>query len=125
GEDLMHSRDYSDETSRVIDEEVGRILREQEERATEYLKRHRAGLDKVASTLLEMETIDGAEVGRLVDEGYGQPVHPEEPEVPHFGTTEATDAGPPAAEGNGNGSTVRDDTAQLDPGVPGSWGTAD
>ena len=32
GDDLMHSRDYSDETARVIDEEVERILREQEER---------------------------------------------------------------------------------------------
>ncbi|HVA42692.1 MAG TPA: ATP-dependent zinc metalloprotease FtsH [Acidimicrobiales bacterium] len=125
GEDLMHSRDYSDETSRVIDEEVGRILREQEERATEYLKRHRAGLDKVAAALLEMETIDGAEVGRLVDEGYGQPVHPEESEVPHFGTTEATDAGPLSGAGNGNGSAARDDTAPLDPGVPGTWGPAD
>jgi hypothetical protein len=28
GEDLMHTRDYSDETARVIDEEVERILRE-------------------------------------------------------------------------------------------------
>ena len=33
GEDLMHTRDYSDDTARVIDEEVERILREQEERA--------------------------------------------------------------------------------------------
>ncbi len=32
GEDLMHTRDYSDDTARVIDEEVERILREQEER---------------------------------------------------------------------------------------------
>ncbi len=32
GEDLMHTRDYSDETARVIDEEVEKILREQEER---------------------------------------------------------------------------------------------
>ena len=33
GEDLMHAaRDYSDVTSRVIDEEVERILREQEAR---------------------------------------------------------------------------------------------
>ena len=39
GEDLMHTRDYSDETSRVIDEEVERILREQEERATEHAHR--------------------------------------------------------------------------------------
>jgi cell division protease FtsH len=67
GEDLMHSRDYSDETSRVIDEEVERILREQEERALDTLTRHRAGLNAVAAALLEAETVDGAEVGRLVD----------------------------------------------------------
>src|SRR5205807_3304030 len=39
GEDLMHSRDYSDETARVIDEEVEHILREQEERARDALRR--------------------------------------------------------------------------------------
>src|SRR5207244_3689348 len=43
GEDLMHSRDYSDETSRVIDEEVERILREQEDRALARLGEHRGG----------------------------------------------------------------------------------
>src|SRR5439155_17418728 len=75
GEDLMHTRDYSEETSRVIDEEVERILREQEERATEALLQHRKGLDAVAAALLEKETIDGAEVGRLVDTAYGRPVH--------------------------------------------------
>ena len=31
GDDLMHTRDYSDDTARVIDEEVERILREQED----------------------------------------------------------------------------------------------
>jgi cell division protease FtsH len=71
GEDLMHTRDYSDETARVIDEEVERILREQEDRAREALSRNRAGLDAVAKALLENETIDGAEVGRLVDEAAG------------------------------------------------------
>jgi cell division protease FtsH len=66
GEDIMHSRDYSDETARVIDEEVERILREQEDRARAALTKHRNGLDRVARALLEKETIDGAEVGRLV-----------------------------------------------------------
>jgi cell division protease FtsH len=73
GDDLMHSRDYSDETSRVIDEEVERILREQEDRALEVLTRHRLGLNAVAGALLEKETIDGAEVGRLVTTGDGGP----------------------------------------------------
>ena len=38
GEDLMHTRDYSDETARVIDEEVERILREQEDRCRQILE---------------------------------------------------------------------------------------
>jgi cell division protease FtsH len=71
GDDLMHTRDYSDETARVIDEEVERILREQEDRARDALRQNRAGLDAVARALLEKETIDGAEVGRLVDEAAG------------------------------------------------------
>ena len=43
GEDLMHTRDYSDETARVIDEEVERILRVQEDRARELLDRAPSG----------------------------------------------------------------------------------
>ncbi len=66
GDDLMHSRDYSDETARVIDEEVEKILRQQEDRCRETLSAHRAGLDLVARALLEHETIDGSEVYRLV-----------------------------------------------------------
>src|ERR1051325_10833226 len=46
GEDLMHTRDYSDVTSRVIDEEVERILREQEERCRVTLDEQRNGLDR-------------------------------------------------------------------------------
>jgi cell division protease FtsH len=75
GEDLMHSRDYSEDTARVVDAEVSRILRHQEERAIEILGRHRGGLDAVARALLERETLDGEEVGRLVDAAYGRPVH--------------------------------------------------
>jgi len=68
GEDLMHTRDYSDETSRVIDEEVERILRQAEEHASEVLRANRAGLEAVASALLEKETVDGAEIKRLLEE---------------------------------------------------------
>jgi cell division protease FtsH len=75
GEDLMHTRDYSEHTSQVIDDEVEIILRAQEERALEVLARHRGGLDAVARALLDEETIDGETVGRLVDTAYGRPVH--------------------------------------------------
>jgi len=67
GEDLMHSRDYSDDTARVIDEEVERILREAQDRCREVLLANRNGLDLVARALLEHETIDGGEVTRLLE----------------------------------------------------------
>jgi cell division protease FtsH len=72
GEDLMTSgREYSDETARRIDDEVSRILHDQEQRAHDLLVKHRAGLDLVAEALLEKETIDGAEVARLLQTAMG------------------------------------------------------
>jgi len=72
GEDLVHTRDYSDDTARVIDEEVELILRQEESRARRILRLHRRGLDAVARGLLERETLDGAEVSHLVDSAMGR-----------------------------------------------------
>ena len=74
GEDLVHTRDYSDETARVIDEEVERILRQEESRARRILRLHRRGLDALAQALLEAETVDGDEVARIVDYAMGRKV---------------------------------------------------
>ena len=67
GEDLMHSRDYSDDTARVIDEEVERILRMAQDTCRQVLTDNRHGLDLVARALLEHETIEGTEVTRLLE----------------------------------------------------------
>ena len=66
GEDLMQTRDYSHDTARVIDEEIERILRDQQERCRATLTEYRYGLDLVARALLEHETISGQEVERLI-----------------------------------------------------------
>lgn len=71
GEGLVSGRDYSDETARVIDEEVERILRTQEARARHALVEHRGALDRVAAALLERETISGDDVAKLVPEPTG------------------------------------------------------
>ena len=68
GEDLVSGRDYSDETARVIDEEVERILRTQEARARQALIEHRSALDRVATALLERESITGDDVAGLIPE---------------------------------------------------------
>ena len=85
GEDLMgNARDYSDETARVIDQEVEQILRDCEKRCEELLTTNRNGLDLVARSLLEHETIDGAEVRRLCDLGANPTtaLHHEHPSRP-------------------------------------------
>ena len=74
GEDLMHTRDYSDETARVIDEEVERILRDEEDRCRVVLSEHRAGLEALAERLLEAETLSAVEVSDIVDTAMGRSV---------------------------------------------------
>ncbi len=87
GEDLMtQGREFSDETARTIDDEVSRILHEQEARATQLISKHRKALENVAEALLEKETIDGAEVARIVqdhlDPGQTLPTHINDEENP-------------------------------------------
>lgn len=73
GEDLMSSqREYSDDTAKVLDEEIARILQEQEARATRLLTEHRRGLELIAEALLEHETIDGPEVARLIQQAMAE-----------------------------------------------------
>jgi len=77
GEDLMSSgREYSDQTARILDEEISTMLHAQQERARELLIKHRVGLDLVAEALLEHETIDGPEVARLIQQGLGERTQP-------------------------------------------------
>jgi cell division protease FtsH len=113
GEDLMHTRDYSEDTSKVIDEEVERILRTEEQRAMEVLSKHRGGLNALARALLDNETISGTEVNRLVDEAYGSPVHTDGAKsVPAFAGTALSGIG------NGNGSGSHDNGVHDDAPEP-------
>jgi cell division protease FtsH len=66
GEELIHTRDYSDETAHIIDEEITRMLDEQAARAATELAGHRALLDAVAAALLDHETLDGADITRIL-----------------------------------------------------------
>jgi cell division protease FtsH len=59
-------RAYAEATQRMIDEEVARLLREADERAGAALTGHRAALDGLTDLLLERETIDGADVEKIL-----------------------------------------------------------
>jgi cell division protease FtsH len=66
GKELHESRDFSDGTARVIDEEVQRIVREAEERAFKLLQEHRDQLERLTAALLEREELDRDDVEKLL-----------------------------------------------------------
>jgi cell division protease FtsH len=110
GEDLMHTRDYSDDTARVIDEEVEALLRQAEKSCNDLLTEHRKALDLVARALLEYETIDGSEVTRLIQlaAGTGAPIITNRGSSLNLGTSSVPDradlSGLPATDSSFNPS---------------------
>jgi cell division protease FtsH len=76
GPSQVTSRPYAEDTQRVIDEEVSRLLSDADARATSLLESHRDGLDKVVALLLERETIDGDDVVAAVGTTAGQAPSP-------------------------------------------------
>ncbi len=71
GEDFGQQREYSEDTSRLIDDEVEQILRVGETRCKELVQRNRGALDLIAQALLDQETISGDEVNRLIAMAQG------------------------------------------------------
>jgi cell division protease FtsH len=73
GTEEVRSRPYAEATQRVVDEEVAKLLREAEQRATELLTEHRDALDRLTGLLLERETVDGTDVDQALGRIPGQP----------------------------------------------------
>ncbi len=69
GKEIVESREFSEGTARIIDEEVQRIVTEAMTRATELLTRNRDDLDKLAGALIVQEELDREEVHRLLRKG--------------------------------------------------------
>lgn len=66
GRELTTERNYSEDTARLIDTEVKRLMDEAYKQAEEILTRRRVKLDEIANVLIEKETIEREEFERLV-----------------------------------------------------------
>lgn len=64
---IVHEHDYSDETAKVIDDEVENLISEAARRATDVIKANRKYLDILKSKLIEKETVEADEVLVLLD----------------------------------------------------------
>jgi cell division protease FtsH len=66
GREIVQPREYSEETARLIDAEVRRIVNEAMERAETLLRENLPALHRLAQALLEREVLDGNDVERIL-----------------------------------------------------------
>lgn len=65
GKEIHESRDFSEGTAQIIDQEVQRILREAEERAKNLVIKYRHQLELLTQALLEREELNRDEIEQL------------------------------------------------------------
>jgi cell division protease FtsH len=73
GRDMMRTKDYSEATAQEIDTEVKRIVDGAFQTAKQLIETNREKLELVANSLLEYETLDGAQVEEIVRTGKFTP----------------------------------------------------
>ena len=69
GRDFAQTKDYSEETAALIDEEVKRIIETAYNRAVSILTEHMDKLHVVAGVLMEKEKIEGEEFDKIFENG--------------------------------------------------------
>ncbi|MGE5606795.1 MAG: ATP-dependent zinc metalloprotease FtsH [Bacteroidota bacterium] len=68
GRDISRDKNYSEEIAAAIDREIKRMMDEAFEKSKQVVVEHRELLDKIASALLEKETIEGEAFVELIGE---------------------------------------------------------
>ena len=91
GREISETRNYSEKVAEEIDDEVRRLIEEAQERARDILKEHRALLDKLATVLLDVETLEGETLAKLLNSDPNEPWPPTD-----VGSRSDTPAVPPA-----------------------------
>ena len=64
---MMHERQYSDETAKIIDDEVEALITEAADRARAVIKANHHQLEKLKDALLEKETVEADEVLKILE----------------------------------------------------------
>jgi cell division protease FtsH len=70
GRKLAEEKTFSEEMAGLIDQEIGAIIREAENRADKLVSANRDKLDALANALIEEETLDGTRVDEILGANY-------------------------------------------------------
>ncbi len=91
GKEIGEQRDYSEAVAEEIDREVSHIVHEAHKKATEVLTKHREQLNRVAETLIDVETLDAQEFAALFEGTEGKKSTPSESTPPSSGSEQPVD----------------------------------
>ena len=69
GRDMVRSKEYSNETAHLIDEEIKRFVQEGYELAEDLILKNKDKVELIAKNLLENETLSGEEVTFIIENG--------------------------------------------------------
>ena len=69
GREFAQHRDYSEETARLIDNEIRTIVTHSYEKAKDILQRNMAALHQLANSLLEKEVLDSRQIDSIIKGG--------------------------------------------------------
>ncbi len=110
GRDIAEQRDYSERTAEEIDEEVRRIIDAAHVHCRTVMAAHLDKLEELATALIEVETLEGDDLQRILGPAEGRVLPDDQPEV----TAPPT---PPAPTG---GEDTEEERPQGRPGL--AWG---
>lgn len=101
GREIHQTRQFSEHTQELIDEEVARLLLEADQKAEQLLREHRGELETITRSLLEHEELGEAELTDLIGEsiqvrsrkenGSAQATQPEDAAEHSLGTAVETE----------------------------------
>ena len=91
GKDFSQQKNFSDQTAKLIDQEVKALVMSGYEKAREIITEHRDSLEKMALALLDRETLNASEIKEIIN-GKIPPVGGDETKV------ESEGVAPPSAQ---------------------------
>ncbi len=110
GRDIAEQRDYSERTAEEIDEEVRRIIDQAHAHCRAVMEAHRDKLEELATALMEVETLEGDDLQRILGPAEGRVMPDTHPEAP----------APPPPPAIADGGDTEDERPQGRPGL--AWG---
>lgn len=81
GMEMAQPKDFSDQTAKLIDDEVSQLIKRQEKLAVQMLQNHQDDLKRLALALMEKETLDAHEVEQLIGQRARESVSPQTEDI--------------------------------------------